>query len=618
MRRLSRPLNVPILGPMLGLFVLGSGLTGAVAACTDAKSEPAPSPPPEATPSAAPSEEESVEPAEEELAEVEPEAEDAPSEPSEPAFDVSTYEGPFIGALFSQTPIMDQMAWPKKDRRKGDTDPGPMRIGYIRRGQKVPVLPEKHVNDNCSHGWYELVQGGFVCARYATLDLNHPKFKHAPKLPDMTAPLPYQYGYNLANGTPLYRTVPSRAERLKLEPWLAPKPKPKPKPAQVDEATASYGEESLDAGVPLTLAKATTITATTTDPFGLGADELDAGTPWYLQKHDGGKPVLSLDDLKGEGPVDRRMVKGFFVGLDEQFTASGSKWWKTTFGKIAPFERIWVYDAWSKSRGVWLDESLESHRIAEAAAASVGLEPRAPYDPSERKPTPNIATAGSPSQIAFVLSTSAKKYAVSPSRKAVIAGEPIPRHTPVRLTGESLRINGAVYEETDEGWWLRGSQATKTNPSEPPKELGPNEKWIDLNLTTQTIVAFEGTRPVFASLVSTGRKNERDKKKDYRTPTGTFRVREKHIAATMDADVDAESPYSIEDVPWIMYYSGGYAIHGAFWHNSFGRTRSHGCTNLTPTDAKALFEWAEPRVPDNWHAVWSTKENPGTLIVVHD
>ena len=188
----------------------------------------------------------------------------------------------------------------------------------------------------------------------------------------------------------------------------------------------------------------------------------------------------------------------------------------------------------------------------------------------------------------------------------------------LKLTGDTVSIDGSRYDETDEGWWVKASHVVKTNPGNPPKELAPGEKWIDVNLSTQTLVAFEGDKPVFATAVSTGREDKTNKEKNHKTPTGTWRVREKHIAATMDGDVASDGPYSIEDVPWIMYYSGSYAIHGAFWHNNFGRTRSHGCTNMAPADARALFNWSEPRMPDNWHGVWSTAEKPGTLIVVHE
>ena len=61
-----------------------------------------------------------------------------------------------------------------------------------------------------------------------------------------------------------------------------------------------------------------------------------------------------------------------------------------------------------------------------------------------------------------------------------------------------------------------------------------------------------------------------------------------------------------------------YALHGAFWHNNFGRTKSHGCVNLAPQDAKAIFAWAEPKLPEGWHGVMSTSEKPGTRVVVHE
>ena len=86
----------------------------------------------------------------------------------------------------------------------------------------------------------------------------------------------------------------------------------------------------------------------------------------------------------------------------------------------------------------------------------------------------------------------------------------------------------------------------------------------------------------------------------------------------MDDDVASDGPYSIEDVPWIMYFKGSYALHGAFWHTNFGHERSHGCVNLTPLDAKHVFGWAGPKLPDGWHGVRATTENPGTRVIVHE
>lgn len=588
----------PLSRPIVAIVLATVGFAGGVAACDESTSETDSSRSKKTAPAPASSAPRSAEPAPANVGgggDFDAGDGAQPTAADEPA----PYDGPFIGALFGQTPIMSDMAWPKKDeeRNKDTADKGAERIGYIRQGQKVPVLPQPHPKSNCKDGWYELVQGGFVCGRYASLDLNHPKIKFAPHPPDLDSPLPYQYGYNVANGTPLYRTIPSREERLKLEPWLAPKPKkPKPVEPSSDDAVAAYGDD-LDAGAPLTLTRTTTtITATTTDPFGLATEEVEDTTPWYLRQYDGGKPTVTLDELKGEGPMARRMVKGFFVGLDKQMSEKGSKWWRTTNSLLAPFERIYVHNSASKFQGIWLD------------AAS---------DPA-RKPTPDLCKPGSKSQVGIVTYYKAKKYDVSASRKAVGPLDSLARHAVVKLTGETVLIDRARYNETDEGWWVKASEITKTNPGDPPKDLAPGEKWIDISLSTQTLVAFEGDKPVFATAVSTGREDKTDKEKNHKTPTGTWRIREKHIAATMDGDVASDGPYSIEDVPWIMYYSGSYAIHGAFWHNNFGRTRSHGCTNLAPADAKALFGWTEPRMPESWHGVWSTPEKPGTLVVVHE
>jgi lipoprotein-anchoring transpeptidase ErfK/SrfK len=131
-------------------------------------------------------------------------------------------------------------------------------------------------------------------------------------------------------------------------------------------------------------------------------------------------------------------------------------------------------------------------------------------------------------------------------------------------------------------------------------------------------VAFEGTRAVFATLISSGKRNPQDKEKDFPTPPGTYRIREKHVTTTMDGDVASDGPYSIEDVPWVMYFQGSYALHGAFWHDQFGRMRSHGCVNMAPEDARTVFAWTDPPLPAGWHGVFSKDDQSGTRIVVHE
>jgi lipoprotein-anchoring transpeptidase ErfK/SrfK len=512
-------------------------------------------------------------------------------------------EGPQIAALFLQTPIMSEMEWPKdeKDRKPGDKE-GSVRIGYIRQGAKVPVIPEPHKKSNCKDGWYELMQGGFVCGRYATLNLSHPRVRLAPHAPEQGAPLPYKYGYNVTHGTPLYRSVPPREDRVRYEPWLAPKKKAKPKPVDQDTPTAAYGDEA-DAGSLLQLTR-----TTTPDTSGSATADKDE-TPWYLRDYDGGKPTVTLDDLRGDGPIARRMVKGFYLALDKEFSSAGTRWWRTTGSLIAPHDRVYVQKPPTEFHGVWLN----------------GAKPELPAGVADTGPTPTLLKSasaelcqhGSKRQLGFVLWHRARKYTVDVDKKTVSTKEPVSRFTVVELTGERVIIKGHAYEETTEGWWMRGNEGTKTSPSAPPADLKPGEKWVDVNVNNQTLVAFEGEKPVFATAVSTGRRNKADKERDYPTPPGSFRIREKHIAATMDGDVASDGPYSIEDVPWIMYFKGSYALHGAFWHGNFGRKQSHGCVNLAPLDARAMFNWTEPRLPPGWHGVWATPEKPGTRVVVH-
>jgi hypothetical protein len=535
--------------------------------------------------------------------------------------DAGPYDGPRIAALFLMTPVMSDMEWPAKDgdRRRGRAERDPeisksVIVGYLRQGARVPVIPEAHPKKNCEEGWYELLAGGFVCGKYATLDFNHPRVKIAPHEPNMDGPLPYDYGVNLRNGTPLYRTVPSREERLKLEPWLVAKPKPKPEDPAPATPQLTDNDPTLTGDAGATLAVSTTTLTSVSDPFGLAAAADDAGVPWYLREYDGGKPTaITLDELHEDGgPISRRMVKGFYVALDKEWRdPHGIRWWRTTGGMLAPYERIYVTKPPTAFHGLWIrDDAPVPPSTTGDAGPNTIIDSGVASAP--RKPVQDPAAFG------FILWVHAHKWHVGEDRKKATQSESVPRFTAARLTGETAQIAGYTYEETDEGWWMRTNEGTRTMPGPAPSDLKPGEKWIDVNLTTQTLVAYEGEKPVYVTLVSTGKRDLEVKEKDHPTPKGTYRLREKHIAATMDGDVASDGPYSIEDVPWIMYFSGSYALHGAFWHSNFGHTKSHGCVNLSPEDARQMFGWTEPRLPDTWHGVVATDEKPGTRVVVHD
>ncbi len=180
---------------------------------------------------------------------------------------------------------------------------------------------------------------------------------------------------------------------------------------------------------------------------------------------------------------------------------------------------------------------------------------------------------------------------------------------------ESKKVNNDTFLRIGEAQWMKLWDVRTPTPTTPPDGIAAGERWIDVELATQTLTAFEGSRPVFATVVSTGRGPGT-------TPKGVHHIWVKLRSSTMsnaddgqDAAVDAAT-YSIEDVPWVQYFSNGVALHGAFWHRRFGNVTSHGCVNLAPLDAMSLFDWTLPRLPRGWDASFPTSAEPATVVRV--
>jgi len=165
-------------------------------------------------------------------------------------------------------------------------------------------------------------------------------------------------------------------------------------------------------------------------------------------------------------------------------------------------------------------------------------------------------------------------------------------------------IGDQPYLEGPGGRLVRRADARLAQARRRPSGVGPHEKWIHVDLDEQVLVAYEGDRPVFVTLVSTG-------KAGYDTPAGHYRLRRKFVSRRMTGPDPDTGTYDIAEVPWAMYYKGGYALHGAYWHDEFGQVRSHGCTNLPPPAARWLFRWSAPEIPTGWHARFEA----GTRIV---
>ena len=454
------------------------------------------------------------------------------------------------------------------------------RLGYIRIGQRMMVTP-KVEGTGCPKGWYGLPQGGYACAsKGLVVDTKRPPYMHKePPPPRVEEPLPYDYAYVRKFNSPMWWRVPTakelayaneqrairEAERQGLPPPGSPAAtKPPEKKAEVP----SEGGEQADA-----------LPSVTDEPEPPKPVEKPQAEPPPAPKVTNEpppaeeKPAMKLP-LNPDKPW---LERGFFISLSEKFSDSGQTWWRTARNGYVSVADASPYGT-KDFEGAELDE-----------------EQNFPFG--------------------FVMSTNGTKLYELIDDDKLKPIQTLERRTFVDLT-EEVQIRGKTYMMTADGHVVRKDDIRMAEPQPLPEGLEPWERWISVSLSKQMLVAYEGTKPVYVTLVSTGRKGPPED--PFETPKGRWRVRSKHISTTMDGNTASDGNYSIMDVPWTMFFEGSYALHGAFWHEGFGRVRSHGCINLGPTDARWLFYWAPPFLPEGWHGVHAHQGSPGTTVVVHD
>ncbi len=140
----------------------------------------------------------------------------------------------------------------------------------------------------------------------------------------------------------------------------------------------------------------------------------------------------------------------------------------------------------------------------------------------------------------------------------------------------------------------------------------PNElKHIYVDTATQSVTAFEGDQAVLTARCSSGGAGTK-------TPLGQFQTFHKGstVHMTNDGAAGAGHGYDLPGVPWVSFFTGtGDSFHGTYWHNDYGRPRSHGCVNLTPADAKFLYRWTNPVVPADTQYLYKPGDGTGVEIV---
>jgi L,D-transpeptidase catalytic domain len=281
---------------------------------------------------------------------------------------------------------------------------------------------------------------------------------------------------------------------------------------------------------------------------------------------DGTKVYRSVDDVRRGKPV-RTLAGSVTIRRMAEVDAAGRRFWKTESGELIEASAVSVHKP-STFAGLWLDR------------------PDAP-----------------PLPVAWTRPRKATVRAEATKTAAVV--KTLPPRTLLTHVGESSP-DGAWLRLGDKEWIARADLHLAVL-APPPPHTGGDERWLDVDLDEQIVIAYEGKRPVYVTLGSTGNPK-------WPTAPGIYRVWIKFAETTMNGQMGDEQPYSVATVPWTMFFAKDLAFHTAYWHDRFGEARSHGCINLSPVDARALYFWAAPDVPLGWSMAHGIVERPGSLV----
>lgn len=432
---------------------------------------------------------------------------------------------------------------------------GAARLGYLRVGGSAPIAGPAASGSGCDQGWQPIKPRGYVCmndnATYDVTDGAVDLSREHP--PDFSRKLPYIYGTVRKPG-PIYGALPDKAELATAEPGFR---------ERIPEWLEAGGEVGSSYAPEVWLSPG----QATVDAKTAWQQGLTEGVPEWLAN---GGPTPGLSGQRREraplviGAMRQRVGYSFL----QTFLWQGRRYGVTPEMEILPTDRL------RPIRG----SSFHGYLI--------GKEIQFPF--------------------ALVRVPGAKFQ----------SGKEAPYHTALQLTGKQAFFKDVLHYETTDGEWVSDRVASRLDPAKNMPGWGKSgEKWIDVSVSKQTLVLYEGEQPVFATLVSTGEAGLSDHATSTATKRGIFRIHTKHVTATMSSEELGEE-FELRDVPYVMYFDKeGYALHGAYWHDRFGIPKSHGCINLAPEDARRIFHWTEPHVPDGWHGALLPLK--GTVVFIH-
>ena len=215
------------------------------------------------------------------------------------------------------------------------------------------------------------------------------------------------------------------------------------------------------------------------------------------------------------------------------------------------------------------------------APAEIAKPDAAPIDVSAFAPS-NVNNGSSASDVP----QSNPPLEAAPNATDVPTATQAPTEEPTSIPAVTETPGSMVMEIVND---TSSSESAAPAPAAPEYASGNGERWIDVDLTNQSVYAYEGDVVVNSFIVSTG---------TWLTPTvtGQYKIYVKIRSGNMHGP-----GYFLPDVPYIMYFYKGYGLHGTYWHHNFGTPMSHGCVNLQTDDAAWLFNWASVGTVVNVH-----------------
>jgi len=163
------------------------------------------------------------------------------------------------------------------------------------------------------------------------------------------------------------------------------------------------------------------------------------------------------------------------------------------------------------------------------------------------------------------------------------------RYDLVNIFDEEWDDEGILWYLIGPNQWIRQEFVAKFDRVDRP--VGVKGNWVAVDLFEQTLIAYEDDIPVFATLISSGLPQ-------WSTNEGIFQIWARLDRDAMSGATGAPDAYALQDVPWTMYFDNDISLHGTYWHDDFGYRRSHGCVNLSISDARWVYEWTLQTEPD--------------------